>query len=109
MIKMHKILGQEGRITIPYEVRLAMQLFPGDVISFTAADGKTVIIKEKICENCCDGGPPPKSTSKGRKKEKSGAAKTPLFSYLDGLTDTEQMDAIVHLIDLRAKGRRREP
>lgn len=52
--KILRILGKQGRITIPYEIRQAVGFAYNDVLSFTeSGDGKSVIVRrEKLCDNC---------------------------------------------------------
>lgn len=49
-----RILGKEGRTTIPFAIRSLMRLSDYDVISFSSSeDRKSIIItKEKICDGC---------------------------------------------------------
>ena len=56
MIKLLRILGKRGRITIPYEIRKRVGFSYNDVLSFTESkDGRTVIVRrEKICSNCVE-------------------------------------------------------
>ena len=64
MTKMIKVLGKEGRITIPFEIRLNMRIAYNDILSFEQMDSDTIIIKrEKLCTNCCDGKQVVKETS----------------------------------------------
>lgn len=52
MHRIYRIIGKKGRITIPYEMRSALNIGRGDIISFQL-NGKSVIItKEKLCGNC---------------------------------------------------------
>ena len=84
---LYRILGKRGRITIPYEMRQRVGFSFNDVLSFTESDdGRTVIVKrEKICNSC--------------KEEPPGddANEVTLLDFLDGLTDSEQRAALVHL------------
>ena len=43
-MKIYKILGKRGRITIPYEIRQSLGFEEKDVISFEPQDDGTVII-----------------------------------------------------------------
>lgn len=52
MRKIVRVLGKKGRITIPFEIRMAMHLQEGDVLSFTAADYQITLTKEKLCDQC---------------------------------------------------------
>ena len=52
-MKINKILGKRGRITIPYEIRLKMGFKYNDLVSFEEQDNNTIIIRrEKICDGC---------------------------------------------------------
>jgi len=52
MNKIFKILGKRGRITIPFEIRLALGFAYNDVVSF-AIDGENVLVRrEKVCDGC---------------------------------------------------------
>ena len=46
-MKINKILGKRGRITIPYEIRLKMGFKCNDVVSFEEQDNNTVIIRRE--------------------------------------------------------------
>ena len=52
-MKIYKILGKRGRITIPCEIRQEMGLEANDVISFEQQDDGTIIIHaEPLCCGC---------------------------------------------------------
>lgn len=87
MVKMFRILGKRGRVTIPYEIRQRVGFAYNDVLSFTeSADGRTVVVKrEKICDNCM---------------EKAGGDSidtVTLQDFLDSLSEKEQRAALIHL------------
>jgi len=84
---MYRILGKRGRITIPYEMRQRVGFAYNDVLSFTESDdGRTVLVRrEKIC-NHCNNEPPDDSVNE-----------VTLLEFLDGLTDSEQHAALIHL------------
>lgn len=84
---LYRILGKRGRITIPYEMRRRVGFSFNDVLSFTESDdGRTVIVKrEKICSNCKD--EPPGDDGN----------EVTLLDFLDGLTESEQRAALIHL------------
>lgn len=88
-MKINKILGKRGRITIPYEIRLKMGFKYNDVVSFEEQDNNTVIIRrEKICDGCKKDAPNP--------IEKPTDEIT-LLDFLDGLSAAEQRAALIHL------------
>lgn len=89
-MKINKILGKRGRITIPYEIRLKMGFKYNDVVSFEEQDNNTVIIRrEKLCDGCKKDAPNP--------VEKPTDEIT-LLEFLDGLSDAEQRAVFVHLM-----------
>ena len=89
-MKINKILGKRGRITIPYEIRLKMGFKYNDLVSFEEQDNNTVIIRrEKICDGCKNDAPNP--------VEKPTDEIT-LLEFLDGLSDAEQRAVFVHLM-----------
>ena len=56
MMRMLRILGKRGRITIPYEIRQRLGFRPNDVLSFQIVDDRTVSIqRERLC-NATRGG-----------------------------------------------------
>ena len=88
-MKINKILGKRGRVTIPYEIRLKMGFKYNDVVSFEEQDNNTVIIRrEKICDGCKKDAPNP--------VEKPTEEIT-LLDFLDGLSAAEQRAALIHL------------
>ena len=53
MLKIYRVLGKKGRITIPYEIRQRIGFRYNDVLSFTQQDdGSVVVRREKLCDNC---------------------------------------------------------
>ena len=88
-MKILRILGKKGRITIPFEIRKEVGVKYNDVLSFVQADNNTVIVRrERICDEGCpmynEYNQPTKTSSK-------------VTEYLDGLTAEEQRTALVHL------------
>lgn len=81
-MKLLRVLGKRGRITIPLEIRLRMGLTQNDVLSFAeSADGKTVCItREALCT--CGG---------ANTKEKT------LYDFLNDLSDEQKRAALIHL------------
>ena len=53
MLKIYRVLGKKGRITIPFVIRQRIGFRYNDVLSFTQQDDGSVLVrKEKICDNC---------------------------------------------------------
>ena len=87
-MKLFRILGKRGRITIPYEIRQRVGFQYNDVLSFTeSTDGRTIIIKR---ERICDCGLNGKDTQKEN-------GEVTLLEFLNGLAPDQQRAALVHL------------
>lgn len=85
MIKMYRVFGERGRITIPYEIRKQIGFKYNDILSFAQQDDGSVLIKrEKICDNCKD-------------LKEDFEENFTLEDFLDSLSEEEQRDALVHL------------
>lgn len=85
MLKMYRVLGERGRITIPYEIRKRIGFRYNDVLSFTQQDdGSVVIRREKLCDNC-------------QYLEEDFEENITLEDFLDSLSEKEQRDALLHL------------
>ena len=88
-MKVLRILGKRGRVTIPYEIRQRVGFKYNDVLSFTQSDNNTVIVKrEVVCDENC----PMYSDDFDLQSES-----ITLTEFLDGLTEEEQKTALVHL------------
>lgn len=85
-MKIYRILGKRGRITIPYAIRQRVGFSRDDILSFSESeDGKAVVVRrEKICDGC--------SAAYSRPDSKAA-----LLDLLNSLTDEEQHTALVHL------------
>ena len=92
-MKLLKVLGKRGRITIPFEIRQRVGFAYNDVLSFTVTpDGQSVIVKrEKICD---DYGA---ERAKALKEERDNNESITLFELLNGLTEEQQKAAFAHL------------
>lgn len=85
MLKIYRVLGERGRITIPYEIRKRIGFRYNDVLSFTQQDdGSVVIRREKLCDNC-------------QYLEEDFEENITLEDFLDSLSEKEQRDALLHL------------
>ncbi len=85
MLKMYRVLGKRGRITIPYEIRQRIGFRHNDVLSFTQQDDGSVLVRrEKICDNCID-------------IADDYSENITLEDFLNSLSEEEQRDALVHL------------
>lgn len=85
MLKVYRVFGKRGRITIPFEIRKRIGFRYNDILSFTQQDDGSVLIKrEKICDNCID-------------IVDDCSENITLEDFLDSLSEEEQRDALVHL------------
>lgn len=85
MLKIYRVLGKRGRITIPYEIRKYIGLRHNDILSFTQQnDGSVLMKREKICDDCIS-------------IEDECTNDVSLEDFLDSLSEEEQKDALVHL------------
>lgn len=93
MLKIYRVLGKRGRITIPYEIRQRIGFKYNDVLSFTQQDDGSVLVRrEKLCDNC-------------QYLEEEFEENYTLEDFLDSLSEEEQRDALVHLSLLWAENK----
>ena len=91
MLKIYRVLGKKGRITIPFEIRLRIGFRYNDVLSFTELDDSSVVVRrEKICDNC-------------NEFAEEFEENYTLEDFLDSLSEEEQRDALIHLSPLWAE------
>ena len=85
MLKIYRVLGKKGRITIPYEIRQQIGFRYNDVLSFTQQDdGSVVVRREKLCDNC-------------NEFAEEFEENFTLEDFIDSLSEEEQRDALIHL------------
>lgn len=89
-----RILGQKGRITIPYELREKLDWQEGDVITFAdMPDGSITMTREFLCDYCGD------CSDESSKNEPPQIKKEiTLQECLDDLSEKDQRDALVYLM-----------
>ena len=52
-MKIYKVLGKRGRVTIPFEIREDMGIGFNDILSFEQEDEDTIVIhREHLCGMC---------------------------------------------------------
>ena len=91
MLKIYRVLGKKGRITIPFEIRQQIGFRYNDVLSFNHQDDGSVLVRrEKICDNC-------------KKLAEEYEKNYTLEDFLDSLSEEEQRDALIHLSLLLAE------
>ena len=89
-MKVFRIIGNEGRITIPYSIWQAERFLPDDVVSFQLMDADSVLVRREALHE----------------KEKTASVSKPdtnLIEYLQSLSPKEQFTALVHLTGLWAQ------
>ena len=75
MEKIYKLIGKKGRTTVPFEIRMKMELGYNSLVSYEMKDDNTVILhKEKVCDGC----------------KTSDVKEGSLLDVVNSLTDTEQ-------------------
>lgn len=95
MLKIYRVLGKKGRITIPYEIRQQIGFRYNDVLSFTQQDDDSVVVRrEKICDNC-------------KESEEDFEENFTLEDFIDSLSEEEQRNALLHLSLLWAEKQKR--
>lgn len=94
MLRLFRVLGKRGRITIPFEIRQRIGFRCNDVLSFTELDDSSVVVRrEKICDNC-------------QYLEEDFEENYTLEDFLDSLSEEEQRNALLHLSLLWAEKKR---
>ena len=67
MNKIYRLIGKEGRTTIPFDIRLKMRIGYNSLLSYEMKDENTIILRrEKVCDHCSDHGV--KEGSRGRSR-----------------------------------------
>ena len=95
-MKILRIIGAEGRITIPYVLRQIIGFRPSDVVSFEIIGENTIrVCREKLVGRDVPRQPPPGTPE--------------LLAYLETLSAKDQYDVLVHLSVLWAEHQRKPP
>lgn len=88
-MKILRILGKRGRVTIPFEIREVVGFGYNDVLSFTVDDEDTVTIKkERICNSNC---------AKYNLSPADMRDDDTLKEFIDRLPSSKQREVLVHL------------
>ena len=88
-MKILRILGKRGRVTIPFEIREIVGFGYNDVLSFNVNDEDTVTIKkERICDNNCQ---------KYNLSPADMRDEDTLKEFIDRLPTAKQREVLVHL------------
>ena len=88
-MKIFRIIGREGRITIPWAIRRKVGFRPDDVVSFQLVEDDGVLVRR---ESTC------------RKEKNPGAGRdASITAFLDSLDEKQRYSALVHLSVLWAQ------
>lgn len=95
-MKIYRIIGAEGRITIPFVLRQIIGFSPSDVVSFEIIGENTICVcREQLV---------------GRDTSRPPLPRTPeLLAYLETLSAKDQYDVLVHLSVLWAEHQSKPP
>ena len=89
-MKIFRIIGNEGRITIPYAIRQAVGFLPDDVVSFQLMEDDSVLVRREAL--------------RGKEKIPPGSGRdASLMAFLDSLDEKQRYSALVHLSVLWAQ------
>ena len=89
-MKIFRIIGNEGRITIPYAIRKAVGFLPDDVVSFQLMEDDSVLVRREAL--------------RGKERIPPGSGRDDsLIAFLDSLDEKQRYSALVHLSVLWAQ------
>ena len=95
-MKLYRIIGAEGRITIPFVLRQIIGFRPNDVVSFEIIGENTIrVCREQLVVRDVPRLPLPKAPE--------------LLEYLENLSAKEQYEVLVHLSVLWAEHQSKPP
>ena len=89
-MKMFRIIGREGRITIPWAIRQKINFQPNDVVSFQLMEDDSVLVRREAL--------------RGKEKIPPGSGRdASLIAFLESLDEKQRYSALVHLSVLWAQ------
>lgn len=95
-----RILGKRGRVTIPQEVRDAIGMARGDVVSFAVVSEDCALVKrERLCDNCVN--EPPAMISlfvQAMRQAENSPQSQRAFEFLTSLSPAQQLDCAAKII-----------
>lgn len=98
--KILRILGRRGRITIPQEIRDAIGMARGDVVSFAVVSEDCALVRrERLCDNCST--EPPAMLRlfvQAMHQAKDSPRSQRAFEFLTSLSPDQQMDCAAKII-----------
>lgn len=98
--KILRILGKRGRVTIPQEIRDAIGMACGDVVSFAVVGEDCALVKrERICDNCSTEPPAMiKLFIQAMHKADNTPQSQRAFEFLTSLSPDQQLDCAAKII-----------
>ena len=100
-----RILGKRGRVTIPQEVRDAIGMARGNVVSFAVVSEDCALVKrERLCDNCVN--EPPAMISlfvQAMHQAENSPQSQRAFEFLTSLSPAQQLDCAAKIIAEWAK------
>lgn len=91
-MKIYRVLGNEGRITIPFVIRQRIGFRPQDIVSFEPTDKRSVLVRLEVI----------------REEEPKVSSREGLFHFLDALSVQDQWEALVYLSTIMADRQHKE-
>ena len=95
-MKLYRVLGNEGRITIPWDMRQIIGFRPGNIVSFYLVDDRSVLVRKEAL--CVPEGIPYEISDYG-----------PLLELWENLSEKQRFNALVHLSVLWAESHDGKP
>ena len=82
-MKIFRIIGREGRITIPWAIRQTAGFQPDDVVSFQLMEDDGVLVRRE--------------STYGKEKTPGAGRDASITAFLDSLDEKQRYSALVHL------------
>ena len=95
-MKLYRVLGNEGRITIPWDMRQIIGFRPGNIVSFYLVDDRSILVRKEVL--CVPDRIPYEISDHG-----------PLLEFLESLSEKQRYAALVHLSVLWAESHDGKP
>ena len=89
-MKIYRIVGQQGRVTLPFALRQLLGFRPDDVVSFELTGKDAVLVRRESLQ--------PREIPKGMPEQEAS-----LLDFLESLTENQRYAALVHLSVLWAE------
>ncbi len=95
-MKIYRIIGKQGRITIPYEMRQKIGFAPNDVISFESdvLDDRSIVVRREMLCDMDDVFDEELTDEEMISEEYSDEA---LLDFINGLSEDEQHSILINL------------